>query len=55
MKSIFSRIEQTDSSGNVFWKFRELSSAMDYSEYSKFKRIFEFTKQYVKTKNTERY
>lgn len=48
MKSIFSKIEQPDSSGNIFWKSRELSSSMGYSEYSKFKQIIDLAKQICK-------
>lgn len=53
MQSIFSKIEQSDSSGNVFWKSRELSSAMGYSEYSKFKRIIDLAKQICKENGHE--
>jgi len=53
MKSIFSKIEHRDSSGNVFWKSRELSSAMGYSEYSKFKRIIDLAKQICKENGHE--
>jgi hypothetical protein len=48
MENLFSKIEQTGSSGNVFWKSRELSSTMGYSEYSKFKRIIDLAKQICK-------
>lgn len=53
MQSIFSKIEQSDSSGNVFWKSRELSPAMGYSEYSKFKRIIDLAKQICKENGHE--
>jgi len=53
MQSIFSKIEQTDSSGNVFWKSREFSSTMGYSEYSKFKRIIDIAKQICKENGHE--
>jgi len=53
MQSIFSKIEQTDSSGNVFWKSRELSSSLGYSEYSKFKRIIDLAKQICKENGHE--
>lgn len=53
MQSIFSKIERTDSLGNVFWKSRELSTIMGYSEYSKFKRIIELAKQMCKENGYE--
>lgn len=53
MQSIFSKIERTDSLGNVFWKSRELSTIMGYSEYSKFKRIIELAKQICKENGYE--
>ena len=53
MENLFSKIEQTDSFNNVFWKSREFFPAMGYSEYSKFKRIIELTKQICKVNGHE--
>lgn len=37
----FNGIKQIDANGKSFWNSRNLSKAMDYSEYSKFKRVIE--------------
>lgn len=41
MQSIFDEIKQAGENGSVFWKSRDLSHVMGYSEYSKFKRVVE--------------
>jgi len=38
---MYNNIKQTGENGQLFWKSRDLSSAMGYSEYSKFKRVLE--------------
>lgn len=35
----FNSIKQTDANGKSFWNSCNLSKAMDYSEYGKFKRV----------------
>lgn len=37
----FNSIKQTDANDKSFWNSRDLSKAMDYSEYGKFKRVIE--------------
>lgn len=45
MESTFEQIKQTDADGKPFWKARELSSLMGYSEYSKFRKVVEKAEQ----------
>jgi len=37
--SIFERIKQLDENGNEFWPARELSKALDYSDYRNFELV----------------
>lgn len=38
---IFNNIKQIDSNGQPYWKSRDLSEAMNYSEYGKFKKVID--------------
>ena len=41
LKPIFESIQHTDDAGKAFWKARELSNILGYSEYRNFKPIVE--------------
>lgn len=39
--SLFERIRQVDENGNEFWSARELSKALEYSDYRNFEKVIE--------------
>ena len=43
--SLFEHIRQTDKTGNEFWSARELSEALEYSEYRHFIPVIERAKE----------
>jgi len=51
--NLFEQIKKTDENGNEFWTARDLSKALEYSEYRNFKPVIEKAKEACKNSGQE--